>query len=129
MALKQRVKNEFFDESTADHKVIESLIRELRRKDMSVVKTVDGKFYRVGAEQEVSQEEVNAEVAKLQAELAELESVVAPVQPEVPTTVEAPVALVEPATPEQPVEPAVEVPTQPATPEVAVVDPNAVNLS
>jgi ParB-like chromosome segregation protein Spo0J len=123
MALKQRVKNEFFDESTADHKVIESLIRELRRKDMSVVKTVDGKFYRVGAEQEVSQEEVNAEVAKLQAELAELESVVAPVQPEVPTTVEAP------ATPEQPVEPAVEVPTQPATPEVAVVDPNAVNLS
>jgi uncharacterized membrane protein len=103
MALKQRVKNEFFDESTADHKVIESLIRELRRKDMSVVKTVDGKFYRVGAEQEVSQE--------------------------VPTTVEAPVALVEPATPEQPVEPAVEVPTQPATPEVAVVDPNAVNLS
>ena len=139
MAVKQKVKNEFFDEMSADHKVIESLISELRRSKMSVVKTVDGKYYRVDAEQEISEQEVNAEVAKLQSELSVLETLVAPVEPATPAAPETPAAPVDPAA--APATPADQTaPSAPATPEAPVApaaptdgttapDPNAVNLT
>lgn len=64
---------------------------------MPIVKTVDGKFYRVETEQEVTAEAVQAEASDLQNKLTELNALLAvpevttpaePAAPEVPPTPE-----------------------------------------
>ena len=137
-----------FDVHTADKEVIESLLKAntklwRQREEMRLmlesnkesikrsqnemfIKSTDGKFYRVEAEQEVSADEVQAKLNECQAEAACLQALVTPEAPAA-APAEQPVAPVEqpaqPAQPEQPVEQSA--PADPAAPVAPVADPNA----
>lgn len=78
-----------FDEAEADAEVTRVLTNEiskLRSYLMPIVKTTEGKFYRVEAEQEVSADDVQAKATELQAEVTELTALLAPVEAPAPTT-------------------------------------------
>lgn len=77
MAVKQKFKSEFFDEETADKKVIKSLLTEISRlrgeESMAqVIKSHDGKFYVAGKFEEVNVRDIAERVMELQEELDSL---------------------------------------------------------
>ena len=141
--------NALFSERAADGEVIDALVRANRRKSSIIesleeqlkrrntimfIKSTEGKFYRVEAEQEVSADEVQACLDHCQAEAAALQALVAPAAPAAPADPPAE----QPALPEPPTQPEQSAPAadpnaaqpeQPAAstePVTVPADPNAV---
>src|SRR5438270_13277299 len=84
----------FTNKKDADDIVISNLLKEIRRLKMPIVKTTDGKYYRVESDQELTENDVQAHADQVKAELASLESLIAPAEsaPEAPVAPEAPAA-------------------------------------
>lgn len=135
LSIKQ--KSALFDEKQADREVVKSLKRQIRKLEgnymSKIIKSVDGKFYRIHDHEEISLEEAKSELAHAQNEVAELESFLsegdAP-QPAEPTPTDTPVDSPAPQPAAEPpvVDPAPapeaapEVPPTPAPAETPAVD-------
>lgn len=95
-----------FNKKDADEQVIEVLLRELnRRSKMSKYFKEGDTIYEAVAFEEVSQEELQARLDELNAQVAEVNNLLNPAAPaDVPAPSEPPVAAEAPAAPEQPID-------------------------